>query len=231
MVRLTAAAGFVFAVSIAPWTIRNYVVFETFIPLRSNFGLELWLGNNPQVPDTWSWWLHPNKDHAEALRYAEMTEVPYMKEKQQEAWAFIRSHPLDTARFSFRRFVNYWLGVWDQVTDLWPTAPWYGKALLIGSCLFTLLSWIGTLFAYRTRNPFAGPLVLVMFIFPLIFYVTHANLRYRFPMDPIMAVLAVFAVACLLSQTRSAATSHDQAPTPREAEDIPEKVLSLVRFR
>ncbi len=32
---------------------------------------------------------------------------------------------------------------------------------------------------------------MVLLIFPLVFYVTHSSLRYRFPIDPIMLVLAV----------------------------------------
>src|SRR3990172_2408941 len=40
--RLTLAATVIFVAGIAPWTIRNYAVFHQFIPLRSNFGLELW---------------------------------------------------------------------------------------------------------------------------------------------------------------------------------------------
>jgi 4-amino-4-deoxy-L-arabinose transferase-like glycosyltransferase len=32
-----------------PWTIRNYTVFHTLIPLRSILGLQLWVGNNPEA--------------------------------------------------------------------------------------------------------------------------------------------------------------------------------------
>ena len=140
-----------------PWTIRNYVVFHKFIPLRSNFGLELWLGNNPEVPDSWTWWLHPNDDLEEAHKYARMTEIPYMEEKQREAWAFIRSHPADIARFALHRFSNHWLGIWDSPADLWPTAPWYLKLTIIFSCVFALLSWLGTLLVYRARNALSPP--------------------------------------------------------------------------
>jgi 4-amino-4-deoxy-L-arabinose transferase-like glycosyltransferase len=31
-----------------PWTVRNYLAFHRFIPLRSNLPFELWLGNNEQ---------------------------------------------------------------------------------------------------------------------------------------------------------------------------------------
>ncbi len=44
----------------APWTIRNYAVFHTWVPLRPNFGFELWRFNNPPdrcippaIPRSW----------------------------------------------------------------------------------------------------------------------------------------------------------------------------------
>ena len=211
--KLAGAAALIFAIGIAPWTIRNYVVFDKFIPLRSNFGLELWLGNNPAVPDSWTPWLHPNDNIDEARKYARMTEIPYMEEKEREAWAFIRSHPLDTARFTLHRFANNWLGIWDSPVDIWGAAPWYLRLTIIFSCVFSLLSWLGILFAYRTRNAAANPLGIVMMIFPLAFYLTHTSRRYRFPMDPMMLVLAVYAVAYVISpEARRAAgdPQHDE---------------------
>lgn len=44
------------------------------------------------------------------------------------------------------------------------------------------------------------PFASVMLMFPVVFYVTHTSGRYRYPMDPIMAILAVFAIAYPLSQ-------------------------------
>src|SRR5262249_43501471 len=50
--RLRAAAGgavvlLVAAAAVAPWVWRNHVVLGAVVPLRSNFGLELHLGNHP----------------------------------------------------------------------------------------------------------------------------------------------------------------------------------------
>lgn len=207
--KLASAAALIFTLGIVPWTIRNYVVFHKFIPLRSNFGLELWLGNNPAVPDSWTPWLHPNDNLDEGRKYARMTEIPYMEEKEREAWAFIRSHPGETARSTLHRFANHWLGIWDSPVDLWGTAPWYMRLTILFSCVFALLSWLGILLAYRTRSAAANPLGIVMMIFPLAFYLTHTSLRYRFPMDPVMLVLSVFAVAYALSpETRRRAKEN-----------------------
>jgi 4-amino-4-deoxy-L-arabinose transferase-like glycosyltransferase len=211
-----AAALLVFAIGLVPWTIRNYRVFDKFIVLRSNFGLELWLGNNPGVTDTMSPWTHPNDNPQEGEKYARMGEIAYMAEKQHEAFAFMRNHPRDTIYFMFHRFANTWLGVTDAPVDYWSNGPLYVKAFLVLNCLLSLLCLLGALYAYRARHPDAAPFALVLLIFPSIFYVTHSSLRYRFPMDPIMLVLAASAVAHLLSvaRFRSARETNAVAAVP-----------------
>jgi len=198
--KLAVAASLIFVAGIVPWSIRNYVVFHKFIPLRSNFGLELWLSNSPEVPDTFAGYLHPTEDPKEADKYKRMTEIPYMEEKQSEALAFMRTHPRDTTRFFFRRFADNWLGVWDAPADLWRFMPPFMKVTLIWNCLFSLLSFVGALFAYRARSEAAMPFASVMLMFPVVFYVTHTSGRYRYPMDPMMAILAVFAFAYPLAE-------------------------------
>jgi 4-amino-4-deoxy-L-arabinose transferase-like glycosyltransferase len=193
--KLLAASSLIFIVGITPWTIRNYAVFHKFIPFRSNFALELWLGNNPAVPDSWSPWLHPNDDPSEAAKYARMTEIPYMEEKQHESVLFMRTHPVETMGFIFRRFSDNWIAMWDSPADIWSRVDLTTKLGIVGNCLFPLLSLLGVLLAYRQRNEIAVPFGAVMLFFPLIFYITHTSSRYRHPMDPLMLVLAVYALA------------------------------------
>lgn len=184
----------VFALAMVPWTVRNYRVFGKFIVLRSNFGLELWLGNNPSVPDTWSPWLHPNDSREEAEKYKAMREIPYMEEKEREAVAFMRTHPGDTLHFMFRRFINTWLAITDSPADGWGFMPLYAKGFIALNLLFSVFTFLGALFAHRERNEEAIPYLLLLLVFPLVFYVTHSSLRYRFPIDPIMMVLAAYGV-------------------------------------
>jgi hypothetical protein len=195
----------VFTIGLVPWTVRNYRVFHKVIVLRSNFGLELWLGNNPAVADTWSPWMHPNDNPAEAEKYKRMGEIAFMAEKQHQAIEFMRTHPRDTMYFMFHRFVDNWLAMTDSPADSWSTSPLYVKAFMSLNILLSLFTLLGTLFAYRERLPDAAPYAFVILIFPLVFYVTHSSLRYRFPMDPIMMVLAANGVAYPLKRWRERA--------------------------
>jgi hypothetical protein len=197
-----AVALLVFSIGLVPWTIRNYRVLNKFIVLRSNFGLELWLGNNPNVTDTWSQWTHPNDYPPESEKYVRMGEISYMAEKQHEAFAFMRTHPRETLYFMFHRFTNNWLAVTDSPVDTWKYGGLLGKSFLIQNALFSLFCLLGALIVCRARHPEAIPYALVVIIFPLVFYLTHSSLRYRFPMDPIMAVLAASGIAHVVSRVR-----------------------------
>lgn len=214
--RYAAACALVFAMALVPWTVRNYRVFGKVIVLRSNFGLELWLGNNPGVPDTWSPWLHPNDSSEEAAKYARMGEIAFMAEKQKEGFAFIRTHPADTANFMFRRFVETWLAITDNPSDSWSHSPWYLKGFIVLNVLLSVFTLLGALFARRASPVQAFPYLIVLLVFPLVFYVTHSSLRYRFPMDPIMMVLAAYGVAYLITlvSRRLSPQSEPVAPAP-----------------
>jgi hypothetical protein len=213
-VRVTAATLLVFAVCLVPWTIRNYRVFGKFIVLRSNFGLELWLGNNPGVPDTWSPWLHPNDSREEAEKYARMGEIAFMAEKQQEAFEFMRTHSADTMHFIFRRFLNTWLGTTDSPADEWNNSPWYLRAFIILNVFFPVLTLLGALFARRWGSDDALAYFIVLLVFPLVFYLTHSSLRYRFPMDPIMMVLAAHGLGYPISLWSARVDRRYEAAAP-----------------
>ncbi|HET9399735.1 MAG TPA: glycosyltransferase family 39 protein [Candidatus Acidoferrales bacterium] len=213
-VRQVATIAILVFAACVPWTIRNYRVFHQFVPLRSNFGLELWLGNNPDVPDTWAGELHPNDYPPEREKFQRLGEIAYMKQKQSEAIAFMKSHPVDTARFMWRRFVDTWTGNWDPIQDIWAHASWYERTLLLSNIGVSVLGLVGLLVLSRLKNPFAVPLALFPLIFPIIYYVTHPSRRYRHPIDPVMITVAAFAITYpfrLFAERRQHALADDSS--------------------
>ena len=175
-----------------PWTARNYAVFHRFVPLRSNFALEWWLENHTQYPDRS---VHPIDYQPELDRYVSLTEMPYMDEKKGQAVTFVRAYPADAANFVLHRFVYTWLEIAESPLDLWPTIPLYLKVSIVASSAFTLLAFLGAWFAVHSQNPSASPLAAVLMVYPVVFYITHTALRYRFPMDSLMLLFAVYAIA------------------------------------
>jgi hypothetical protein len=161
--------------------------------------------------------MHPNDNADEAEKYKRMGEIAYMAEKQHEAFEFVRTHPAETLNFMSHRFAENWLGVTDSPVDSWSHAPLYAKGFIFLNSAFSLLCLLGALFAYRARHPDAIPYAFVLLVFPLVFYVTHASLRYRFPMDPIMMVLAAGGIAHLAALFRTRALGEKGTRAPAHA--------------
>jgi hypothetical protein len=70
------------------------------------------------------------------------------------------------------------------------------------------------MFAYRFRHPQAFPYAMVPLIFPIIFYITHSSLRYRFPMDPIMMILSTYGIVNLIRLLRGGSEQVSDSVTP-----------------
>ena len=198
-VRPVVVALFMFTLAISPWFIRNYVVFHKVIFFRDNLGLELWLGNNPNNPGIWSWWLHPNDDEGERQVFSQMGELPYMELRQREAVAWIKTHPREFLENTWHRFVDNWTGSDDPVSDRLQ-ARLYAKVLGFLGVLFPLFTLAGALLAYRQKNLYAYPLAASLLFFPLIYYVTHTSLRYRHPIEPVMTVLTALTLVRICSR-------------------------------
>jgi hypothetical protein len=215
--RLPVVAALVLIAGCLPWTTRNFLVFHKLIPLRSDFGLELWLGNNDQVPETWAGWLHPSDNLAERRKFMAMGEIAYVSQKQHEALVFMATHPRDVGRFSWHRFFENWLGSGDPIPDIWRRLSWQGRYALTLNLVLVLGGFCGLLILFRQRSEWAWPLALFPLLFPIVYYLTHPARRYRHPIDPVLIVLTAFVVTYPLRLLASRRASEDFAPEPAGA--------------
>jgi hypothetical protein len=193
--KLAAATLAVFVLGLLPWTLRNYLVFHKLIPVRSNFGLELWLGNNQDVSELWSFSVHPYNNRMEAELYARLGETVYMSNKQQEALSYMRSHVGVTLYRILQRIGTVWFAISDGPRNTRNTlmaGPFYLRLYALMNALMTFFAWLGLWILYRRRDPETLPYLFVFLIFPIVFYLTHSITRYKFPMDPILLIVATF---------------------------------------
>jgi hypothetical protein len=58
---------------------------------------------------------------------------------------------------------------------------------------------------WRARSPYAFPAGAFVVVVPLVYYVTHASLRYRHPIDPIVLILTAIALTRARQPLREAA--------------------------
>jgi hypothetical protein len=205
--RAPLAFGAVALAVCLPWSVRNWLVLGTFA-LRPNYGLELRLGNRDAAsghpePDQ----LHPSHVDAEYACYLELGERGYSIDCARRALDWIRAHPADFAALTARRTAYFWLGdpPWldrrsDHAGQQGGANAWW-KFLAYGAVGGG--AWLALLAARRAlpERLFLAALVLA---FGVPYYVTHVSERYRFPLDPLLVVLAAGGAAELGSAgTRS----------------------------
>jgi hypothetical protein len=111
-----------------------------------------------------------------------MGELAYFRFKAEQAIAWIKAHPLAAARFTGLHIFYFWF-------PFFPSLP---KTLL--SAGITLLGILGILNLARYRMLLAGALLS----FSLIYTVTIADNRYRYPIYPVLLLLSFSALARLV---------------------------------
>lgn len=187
-VRDSILAAMVFLACIAPWTMRNYTVFHRFIPLRANFGAELYLGNGPGSTGFLMEYLHPFQDPAQLRRYAAVGEAQYVAERGAAAKAFIAEHPAHFVADVGRRIYFFWAGVPHPSDEAWYNEV--GRTL--NFAFISIAGLLGLALALRNRVPAAGLFAWAFLLLPLPYYLVTVHARFRHPLEPLIAVLSVY---------------------------------------
>jgi 4-amino-4-deoxy-L-arabinose transferase-like glycosyltransferase len=201
--RATTSALVFFAL-LAPWTIRNYLVMHRFIPLRDNFWLEMHVGNNGRTFEPTPDGVHPTNSAEEREQWNRLGELGYMDAKKVETKAFMKSHPGFVAWMTVRRFIFTWTGFWSLTPDYIEEEPFTIPTILITS-LMTFLMLVA--FRWGKRNGYGErltPYALVLISFPLVYYISHPQMDYRHPIDPLLVVLSSYSVLIWLEKRREA---------------------------
>ena len=125
-----------------PWAWRNHAVLGGHFFVRSNFGLELRMGNHDgaaahmDVMDARGEFRHPRTQRAEAELVRDLGEVEYMRRAQREALDWIAANPLEFLRLTASRVLHVWFG------------PLHDPAVAAATTLLTLLALLGAWLAF-----------------------------------------------------------------------------------
>jgi len=189
-----AAAALAALAVLSPWFVRNYQLFHRFIPVRSGFGLELYIGNNGYSTRWVNSSLHPNHSDAELSEYERVGEMAYMDHKLQQGKDFIRRHPGWFVWMTFRRIVYMWTGYWSFERAYLKDEPLDPPNILVDTTM-SILGLLGLRRVFRIEPSLGMRFAIVLLFFPLTYYVTHPETYYFRPVDPLIVVLAAVAVA------------------------------------
>ncbi len=193
------------------WVIRNYRVFDSFVPFSTAGGINLWVANNPDSTGRYDgvpWEFYSAAESRE--------ELALDQELGQKAREYIISNPLEV----LKRLPRKWIFLFGSDTTLlgqvlananpqverWKNhiagfANGYYLSIFSMAILFTLKSLKFLMFNV------AGSFGIVLFlILLLIFSFFHVETRFHMPFIPAIAIYAAAFVRRVLLHSQSTVT-------------------------
>jgi hypothetical protein len=212
----TALATLAALVVIAPWTVRNAVVVDAFVPVSTNSAQTFWAGHNPAANGGPTYAPPEMFDELRSLP-PERFEVEQARLLRREAVDYMLEHPLRELSLIPRKLLYLTLGdsraiqagstVGERAAQGAPVTggitpvvvPAANTAVLLG--VVADVAWYGLLGLFVLalvilwpelwRNPLgrAGIALTAISLF-LYGFVLYGNFRYRMPLEPVMILLA-----------------------------------------
>jgi 4-amino-4-deoxy-L-arabinose transferase-like glycosyltransferase len=220
--RSTALAAVAAVVVIAPWTVRNYFVMDSFIPISTNIGGNLYVGNfdgatGHMVPGAGEW----ARDRYSYLPPKEQ-EVAMNNRLLREGLKFMFTHPGREVELTASKVRGLYEDDEEALRGIpnrqaGETIPHAGRiADVANAYYFAVLALAGgglLVWLRRPRSALILPLLAVA-VFTLGQLPFFTDPRFHYPMLPAFALLAAAGVVGLFDTARrfsgSRVDSHDR---------------------
>jgi hypothetical protein len=181
---------------IAPWTLRNYLVFHAFVPTTTATGINLWIGNNPKATGS----DRAEDDNVPPTMKAELEAVPMGGDKERrlngiyvrESLAYIGSHLQHESILALRKLLIFWTFDPNHQKASQP-AYWVPSVAL--SILAAVGLFVGITPPLRETSPLLVSIGFTV-LMGLVFFVLP---RYKIAIDPFLCVLAANAGTYLVA--------------------------------
>ncbi len=198
--KLSVAAAVV-AVCLAPWTIRNAIVMDAFVPVATNASATLWSGHHAGATGGQT---YPPESY-----YQQFDQEPPLRELQSgtalrnDAVRYMVTHPVRELQLIPLKLIHLNRGdsyALDWVNDAPDVAPitainaerigvladagYYGllTLFLLGALLLGKAFW-----STRVGRVFLATFLTALFLYGFLYY---GNYRYRLPYEPLMVLVA-----------------------------------------
>ena len=189
---LAIAASLAFLLVVTPWIWRCSRTYGRLVAFRGNFGLEVLVGNSSDTSHPANWNVLPGFNKSELEELQRDGESAYMAEKQREANELIAHHRLRYAGLTLRRVLNTWTGLWEF------PPPWNmdesGVPNILMYSFISCMAFAGFVLAIRHGREEAIPLAFLPIFLPAIYYLTHSDMGFRHPIDPVLAIFMAYAI-------------------------------------
>ena len=200
-------AALLFAACLTPWIVRNYLAFGRFVPMRGNFGAEMYLGNGPGANGLLMEYNQPMQAPDQLRLYAQMGEIAYAKMRGAETMKIIRANPGHFAADVLKRVFFFWASVPHPPDD----APWVEYGRNLNFVFVSVCGLLGLALALQRKAPAVGLFAWAFLLLPLVYYFVTVHARFRHPLEPLIAVLGVYLFQSAERRDKSPASQPDAA--------------------
>jgi 4-amino-4-deoxy-L-arabinose transferase-like glycosyltransferase len=179
--------GIIYVILMSPWWFHNVKKYDHFVRLNYGFGIVLYSGNNPMnqsgggiggidyIPDDAT-----QGKHSE-LPLAEIDSV-----FKEVAFKYIRQDPSHFIKMAGVKFMRFW-----RLIPYTPIVQNNPSAIIATLSLFpVILLAIATLITRKNSFKQLTPLLGFIAYLTLIHMITIGSVRYRFPLEPLLMVIA-----------------------------------------
>jgi hypothetical protein len=197
-----------FVVVMTPWTVRNFNVFNAFIPGVTLSGYNLYRHNHILEKDGYLRYVYNREmkaaqkilleENADILRGDE-NEYEMDQFYRQEAIKIIRAHPFRYLLLSLYRFIPLWTnyGVrYGYISDL----TWNISGLV--NLVFLVLAGISVVRRRGVRPPIIIPIVTLLFFYTLSYMLVNARMRFIIPLIPFVLIFTSDQIVSLASKLK-----------------------------
>lgn len=194
-------------ITLTPWTIRNYNIHKKLIPITTQFGVNLWIGNNPNATGTDYYKIKSIEKEEYILMthtlpfnvqdsLSKISEIERTNFYLNEVLNFIRKEPLKFIGLIFKKFYYYF---WFA-----PSSEYSSKDLEKFRILFYIfylpnfiIGIAGVFLSIKNRKDVLLIIFSLIFI-SFVYILAHVGLiRYRLPIELYLLIFSAYFVASI----------------------------------
>lgn len=197
-----AAYCIAMAVVMAPWVVRNFLIYQKPILVATTDGEVFWRGNNPVAsggayangnPGVSVFDAAPEEFQNRIINKDELTQRKIFFE---EGWSYVRSHPLATAKLYVKKLFTFW---WfsEQTGFLYPHIY-----LLLYKTYYSVVLFfavIGISLSLRKNEPEKWMVIAFMISVSVLQAIFYVDLRHRWGIEPLLLIFTAVGVFSTLN--------------------------------
>ncbi len=186
-IQLAIAGAGLTVVALFPWALRNHLRLSTWIWTSTNSGITRYDGFNPNASGGSDQSFLP--DMPELLGMGEVERSDYLSQLADE---YIRAHPGESVLLGFEKIARLW--------SPYPLSAQFSRPIYIAILMIYSLPVMILAVICLVRRSLPGRAVLLLVVPAVYLTIIHAasvsSLRYRLPVEPLLAVLAIGSFQC-----------------------------------